>query len=213
MRTILLYGILRQKYGKLHRFEVNTVGEAIRALSVNFPGFEAFLRESGQKGFAFKVVTGNSPLMDEKEVVYPIGKDDCIKLIPVVPGAGDGTFKAIAGVALIAAGIAGSSIGLTPLIFIGSGLLIGGVAQFLSASPFIPPTEQQPDNAKKTTYIFTGPTNNARQGRGIPVGYGRMMVGSITITSGIAYRAAFAGYLSGVSSSITIPRPGGIVSR
>lgn len=211
MRTILLYGELRKRFGKLHRLDVSTVAEAVRAMSVNFPGFESFLRAADNCGMGFKIITGNSPIKDECHVSYPLGESDHIKFVPILAGAGDGTFKIIAGAALIAIGL---TTGLAPLTYLGAGLVLGGVSQMLSASPVISTQEKQPDNAIKNSYLFTGPVNNTRQGRGIPIGYGRMMVGSITVTSGISYEGGNFGYLSSTPGFIpTSQRPGGISSR
>ena len=43
MITVLLYGHLRKKFGKFHRFDIRTPAEAIRALVANFPGFQQHL--------------------------------------------------------------------------------------------------------------------------------------------------------------------------
>ena len=40
LRNVFLYGDLAEKYGEVHRFDIGSVGEAVRALEANFPGFK-----------------------------------------------------------------------------------------------------------------------------------------------------------------------------
>ena len=79
---------------------------------------------------------------------------------------------------LVGAGFA-SSIGL-----IGVSLVLGGVAQLISPTPKISSGEDSTNDPRKS-YSFSGIQNVARQGVPVPVVYGEMIVGSVTISAGI----------------------------
>jgi predicted phage tail protein len=65
----------------------------------------------------------------------------------------------------------------------GIAMAIGGVVQMLTPLPKSPNQEDRPDN--KPSYIFNGAVNTTAQGYPVPVGYGRMIVGSAVISAGI----------------------------
>lgn len=186
MKTIHLYGELGKRFGKRHRFQVASVAEAIRALKANLEGFAPYMSRAHLDGFGFHLKVGATSLMKDDELPLPTSEFDTIKIIPVIMGSG-GFFKAFLGAALIIGGLAvsGFSFGaLTPLgaqmVTVGAGLVIGGVAQLLTGVP------QSPTNAShNTSYLFSGPVNTTAQGGAVPIGYGRLLVGSIVISAGI----------------------------
>ena len=74
----------------------------------------------------------------------------------------------------------------TSLIVAGVAMMIGGAVQMLTPIPSSTAQDQnnQPDN--KPSYIFNGSVNTSAQGYPVPVGYGRMVVGSAVISAGIS---------------------------
>lgn len=186
MRTIKLYGELGKRFGKIHRFEVRTAGEAIRALCANFPEFRSYLGNAHNQGIGFGIVVGNEPVHDYPEVDHPSNSGAPIKVIPLVFGSGNGWVKVLVGAVLVVAGAVATAFGFGavggPLIAAGAGLIIGGVAQLLTKPPG-PQNAQETRN--RTSFIFNGPVNVSAQGGAIPVGYGRMIVGSTVISAGI----------------------------
>jgi len=185
MKTVKLLGELGKKFGKSYKFDISNPAEAVRALCINFPTFKQHLIESEKRGIAYRVIVGKE---DQKleDLHNPSGKD-VIKFVPVLQGAGgNGIFQTILGVALIA-------VALTPfgapyasyLIPLGASLAIGGVVQMLTPMPStnISDDNNKPDN--KPSYAFNGSVNTSAQGYPVPVGYGRMIVGSAVISAGI----------------------------
>ena len=116
--------------------------------------------------------------------------------MPVVAGAGGKVGQILLGAALIAASFVmplgafgfGSAVlfGTTTVaslaFSVGVSLALGGVAQMLAPQPKFdgPQEEQQP------SYVFNGAVNTTAQGQPVPVGYGRMIVGSAVISAGIS---------------------------
>ena len=102
MRTIRLYGHLGKKFGRIHKFDVKTPAEAIRALKANYPGFEQYVIEHNLPGY--KITTGGENRSEPEMLQYPANKD--IKIIPVIQGSGGNWGMVIIGVVMIAAAIA-----------------------------------------------------------------------------------------------------------
>jgi len=157
-KEIRLYGPLAKFVGQ-RKFlaEISSAGEAIRMLLVNFPGLERHMADQ-----YYKVIV-DSHESDLDEIHYPASQT--IKIVPVLGGAGGGTGKILAGVALVAFAIiagpaAGGFLGLGASAFgtaatattaatgfvlgagaaavigsVGVALILGGVSQLLSPTP------------------------------------------------------------------------------
>lgn len=185
MKTIRLFGELGKQFGEVHKFEVRSAAEAVRALAVNFPGFEKQLRAEGA---AYQVLVDQSDI-DETELAYPVSQE--IQIIPVIHGAGGSPAgKIIIGAALIVGSmfVAGATFGgaatLSAFMYnAGVALVVSGVAQALTPVPKAPEPFERPDN--KPSYFFSGPVNTTAQGQGVPIGYGRLLVGGAVISAGV----------------------------
>lgn len=188
-RIVRLYGALRARFGKEFRLAVASPAEAVRALSVQLPGFQAFLMGAKDRGMVFSVFNGRRNLTED-QLHDPPG-DDMIRIAPVLQGAKrGGTLQTIVGAVLIVAGLAinifssGSLAWIgTPLVNAGVAMVIGGVVQMLS------PTQKglgtQESAANKPSYAFNGPVNTQAQGNPVPVAYGETWAGSAVISGGI----------------------------
>lgn len=66
---------------------------------------------------------------------------------------------------------------------LGVSMMLGGVIQALSPQQKMSSTRDGPDNG--ASYNFNGPVNTTAQGNVVPVGYGRMTIGSAVISAGI----------------------------
>lgn len=186
MKTVKLLGELGKEFGKSFKLDISTPAEAVRALCVNFPAFKEHLLASEKNGIAYRVIVGKQDQTID-DLHNPSGKS-IIKFVPVLQGAGGGVIQTIFGAALIAISfipfVAAS--GASPyLMSIGVSLMIGGVVQMLSPVPALSAQDSnnQPDN--KPSYSFNGAVNTSAQGYPVPIGYGRMMVGSAVISGGI----------------------------
>lgn len=185
MKTVILNGQLGKLYGKRHRLSVATAAEAIRALVANFPSIEKYLVET--KGVAYRVKLHDAPLRDISELHHPVGKT--ITITPVVTGAGGrGVGQTILGAVLIAAAVIGQVYfpgnPISPyLAKVGFVMMIGGVVQMLSPLPKAGDPSERPEN--QPSYAFSSAVNTTAQGQPVPVGYGRMIVGSAVISAGI----------------------------
>lgn len=201
MKTILLLGELGKKFGRKHRFDVKSPAEAIRALVANFPAFERYMIESK---LPYKVVVGKAPIAELDDIHNPSGDSEAIKIVPVLVGAGGNGMSIgmiVLGVALVAAAFftGGASIaaagflegGIVTTFWggmalgLGSALILGGTAQLLAGTPKTMDMSSGSNAENNPSYAFNGPANVSAQGNPVPIGYGRMVVGSAVISAGI----------------------------
>lgn len=187
MKTIILLGELGKRFGRKHRLDVGSAAEAVRALCANFKEFRQFVASSAERNVAYRVVNVRQDLSEE-ELHHPVGHT--IVFAPVVMGA---SFLKKFGMAILGAVLIAASFFLPPLALwgtatlasvtftIGVSMVLGGVAQLLAPTPETPKAEEN-----TTSYIFNGAVNTTAQGATIPVGYGRLIVGSAVISAGIS---------------------------
>lgn len=209
MRTVRLNGALGKKYGRIHKLAVKTPAEAVRALCANYPEFYNDLAKSHEKGVAYKCIL-DKERVGEDALAYPISRS--FSITPVVAGAGKvGTI--ILGIALIATAFLtfGASLavpamagfgamtttgigflGLTyaNIAWLGVAITLSGVSQLLS--PSVKQTQQS--GQQEQNNYFNGPVNATAQGIAVPVGYGRMIVGSAVISAAITVEDKPIGY-------------------
>jgi len=195
LRTIRLYGTLGARFGRVHTLAVNSAAEACRALGVLLPGFEQFMIGSRDKGMTFAVFHDKRNI-GKDELGDPPGRAE-IRIAPVIQGSKRaGTLQTVVGVAIFAAAVffsGGAAAGSAGLFAgsagwgivgsIGISLALGGVAQMIAGTPKGLGAQDQADN--KPSYGFNGPVNTQAQGNPVPLGYGRMIVGSAVISAGI----------------------------
>lgn len=177
VRSIKLCGWLGRKFGKEYFFDVESAAEAVRALCLQVDGFKDYLSQGGGKEKLFKVVVNNNTLIDPEKsmLMESLGE---IKIVPVIRASG-GAFNFIAGAVLTVVGFFTSPY----VIAVGVGMMLGGAAAMLVK----PPKQQQPSEQKQDrSYIFNGAVNVTQQGQPVPVGYGRMMIGSQVISASVS---------------------------
>lgn len=183
---IRLYGVLGAMFGREHRLAIESPLEAIKALSVNIPGFQKFLLESKDRGLTYAVFEGKQGLGKDDLELQASGRD--IRIAPVIIGSKKaGMFQTILGAVLVAAG---AILSFTPfaaaspyLYMSGASMMLGGVVQMLSPTQGGLASRQDPDN--KPSYAFGGPVNTIAQGNPVPILYGKRRIGGAIISAGI----------------------------
>ena len=193
LREIRLYGELGRRFGKVHRLAVESVGEAIRALMANHKGFEQAVLDTAP---GYKIWSGTTRLGAPEDIHNPSGAREVIRIAPVVAGAGgNGLGQILIGAALIAVAFipglnvavwAGATTTFASVAFsVGASLVLGGVAQMLSPQPDLSAGGgERPES--RPSYVFNGAVNTSAQGHPVPIGYGRLIVGSAVISAGIS---------------------------
>lgn len=210
LKTVRLYGRLGKKFGRVHKFQVDNCAEGVKALCAMLPGFERELLQSKSRGIGYVCFYGKKNLGVE-DLRKPAPENSEIRIAPVLIGAKRGGLGQIilgaiivvaavwtgglaagaagaasgaaAGGAAASAGFLGVTGGYAIAAQLGVSMMLGGVIQALSPQQKLSSTRDGPDNG--ASYNFNGPVNTTAQGNVVPVGYGRMTIGSAVISAGI----------------------------
>jgi predicted phage tail protein len=175
MTEIYLHGILAQEYGKVFRFEIAKPKDALKAIDANREGFIPRILELQREGFLYDIIVNKERVTCPQQL--NVGDGGRIDIVPAIVGsaflgvAAGGLFGGgfLANIVL-AVGLAALQYALTPKADLGL-----PDQQSLSASA----------SAHKSSYIFGSHLNTADQGQPVPLGYGRLKVGSAVIQSSI----------------------------
>lgn len=194
MKKIILYGHLGKTFGRVHRLDVQTPAEAVRALCANFKQFRQHIIAHNEPGY--KVLTGKAERGAE-ELHLGCSANE-IKIVPVVAGAGGNFGKVLLGAALIGFSLFAPQ--FTPLAntivygsttvasiagSVGFSLVLGGVAGMLFKPPKVSNTAtERPNN--RPSFAFNGAINTTGQGNAVPLCYGEFLCGSQVISTGLA---------------------------
>ncbi|TPS94105.1 tail assembly protein [Acinetobacter baumannii] len=209
LKTIKLYGVLGQKFGREYKLDVANTREAMRALSVQIAGFEQFMLRAHEQGLRFAVFLKSKNSSNKRGKKRPaiydhetkrlitgdnIGEEqldmnteaDTIHIVPRVMGAGgnNGILQLVLGAILIAAsfipGIGQAA--QVALIGAGAGMAMGGVASMLM--PKIDNTQDQNQDGNRANKGFGGAVTTVAQGNPVPILYGQREIGGFIISAG-----------------------------
>lgn len=186
LKKIRLYGVLARKFGKEFHLAVDNTREAMRALSVQVPGFEHFMLHAHEQGLEFAVFQDKQNISETELDMSTSAK--VIKVVPKVRGAG-GVVQTILGAVMIAAAFitGGTSMAawgaLQGALFgAGVGMMVGGVAQMLM--PKVEAIQDQNQDGNKANKGFGGAVTTVAQGNPVPVLYGQREVGGFIASAG-----------------------------
>ena len=180
MVEVSLEGRVGKSLGKKWELHVGTVGEAIRAIRANVGS--AFAKALGvSKRYA--VIVDGVPVAPDACFLKKIKKS--LVLIPILAGG-----AVSAAVWIGAAIVAATPIGFATALAIGYmvvavavvafvALVVLGISSLISHMAEDP---KDPQSERTSSFLFGGAENTTNQGGVVPVAYGRMRVGSMTIS-------------------------------
>jgi predicted phage tail protein len=181
MTTIKIHGLLANEYGSEFRAVIDKPKDAWDAVDVNRPGFITRMLDLAREGVYYGVVV-NDDHLDYNEMNCS-GDFEEVHLVPLILGAGPllGIIPAFIGkVATAAVGVFG---GLGS--FFGTFALTAAslfISALLQPTPKLP-QPKSPVAGSKDSFIFSNKINVAKQGIPVPLGYGRLRVGSAVVQS------------------------------
>ena len=205
LKTIKLYGVLGKKFGKEFHLAVESTREAVKALSVQVPGFEQFMLTAHEQGLAFAVFQDDENISEE-QIDFETGAK-VIKIVPKVIGAGgNGVLQTILGAVMVVVGVVmlyipGAQPFAASVIGAGIGMMVGGIAQMMM--PKMDEGDQNQDG-NRANKGFGGAVTTIAQGNPVPILYGQREVGGFIINAGQfavdTFSSADAGFTGGGSS-------------
>ena len=170
MTTIRLHGILAKEYAEVFTMKIGNPSSVFAAIDCNRQGFMKRVIELQKQGFIYNVIVDKARITGGYEM-DGLKSPEIIDLVPVIVGGG-GVLSFIFGGTLLGS-IAGS-------------LALAGISYALSPKP---DTQEQrvsaSAEASKGSFVFGGAVNTASQGTPVPIGYGRLKIGSQVIQATI----------------------------
>lgn len=188
--TIRLYGLLGNKFGRVHKRIISSPKEAIKALCVTVEGYERFMLEAHSRGMTFAIFKGKKNLA--KDDLSTGSGDKEIRIIPVPIGSKRaGVFQTVLGVVIVAVAAMAGPAGWGALSastawgvgMAGASMAVGGVAQMMAPQQTGLRMREDADN--KPSYAFGGPVNTTAQGNPVGLLYGQREIGGAVISAGI----------------------------
>tara|TARA_Y100000004_G_scaffold195608_1_gene263076 strand:+ start:2309 stop:2914 length:606 start_codon:yes stop_codon:yes gene_type:complete len=167
MTQVYIHGILAREYGNNFKLSLPNPKDVLEAIDCNRKGFISRIIELHKEGLCYDIIIDKKRISSGEEM-EGFHNPKTIDLVPAITGAGF----------------------LAPVFaFLGSGTLLASIAKAvifaaisyaLTPKPEVEALELEAD-ASKSSLIFSNTVNVATQGTPVPIGYGRLKVGSQVI--------------------------------
>ncbi len=185
LTRVILDGVLGHNFGREWNLHVGSVPEALRMIDANKPGFMQWIRANLPIYDRYRIVCkyedGRVELLDEDSLSVKRSPVE-IRFVPIPAGAGN-VGRIIVGIILIIVGAFTSWAGGEALIYMGVGMVVGGIIGALTP---IPKTKKH-DTAGGgiASDYFNGPLNVSEECAPIPIIYGRVLAGSQAVSAAL----------------------------
>lgn len=185
MTQVILHGILAKEFRKSFSLAIKRPKEVFDAISCSHSNFRNRIAELANQGIYFALLVDGKKITSMEEL--SIASDNQkIDIAPVI--CGQGPFSFIVPLIVKAGAFIAGNTFLSSLVV---GVAMMGIQMMLAPKPEM----QRPEsvvNSAKQSFLFSSKANVAEQGIPVPVGYGRLRVGSAIIQSTIkSYPQAF----------------------
>ena len=183
LAKVNFHGNLGKRLGrKSWNLSVSSVKEAFHAVNtLTERKLSKIFLSDHEKRLRYQIKVNNKPIdssninPDNIQTVFDSElcintKIETIDIIPLLEGSGNkvmGTIMTIVGVVLLF---------INPAV--GVALIGAGMSVLLAKPPKFDDFREIEEGKKKVSYLFDGPTNAANEGGPVPIGYGRLIVGS-----------------------------------
>lgn len=179
MTVVRLHGILAKEFGASISLSISRAKEVFRGIDANRKNFTRRINELAKQGMHYTMIVDGRRVEDLTEIEV---KEEAkfIDLIPMVCGSG-AIGAALSTLAFFEAlGTFGTVLAYAIGFTISTAISIG-LQMALAPKPDAGPPISATTKALKDSFIFSNKANIAAQGSPVPVGYGRLKVGSQVI--------------------------------
>ena len=193
LTKITFHGNLAEALGqKDFELKVDNVAEGLRAVDIlSKRKLSKAIVENEKQNIKYKILTDEKPLFSEDiNEIEKIADSELfinknhktIDIVPVLEGAGGEDIKdiglVVGGGLLFGIGFATQS---STMMMIGAYAFLTGMSNLLAEPPEFEDFREIQQTNKRESYLFNGPINTFNPGGPVPIGYGRLMVGALTI--------------------------------
>lgn len=183
MTDIFLHGKLAKLYGPKFRFSLCRPKDAFSAIETIHEGFSNKIIELSTMGLQYAVIADNQVVSGPEDL---IGKRKIkeIHIVPVIYGSG---VAAIAvGVVALVAGAAATSAGFLIIGSILTAVALSAISFGIQSLLSKPPEANNASSSASTSatsksFLFSNKENVKQQGNPVPIGYGRLRIGSAVV--------------------------------
>lgn len=192
LTKITFHGNLAEALGqKDFKLKIDNVAEGLRAVDIiSKRKLSKAIVENEKQNIKYKILTDDKNLFSKSIDKAEDAEDSelflnktmkSIDIVPVLEGAGDDAKD----VALVVGGAMmfgmGIHTGSVTMMQIGAYAILTGMSNLLAEPPEFEDFREIQQTNKRESYLFNGPINTFNPGGPVPIGYGRLMVGSLTI--------------------------------
>lgn len=194
MTQVFIHGKLGKLFGRRFKFSINRAQDVFFALDANCNGFRKKVLDMSKNGQNYQILVDGKNIKDCSELSCNRAPKE-IAIVPSLLGAA-GTAAVLGFIAIVIGYTLPSTYPVLSavLIAVGSAALSFGLSNLLQKDvkdPDIGSASAQ-SNALNRSFLFSNGENIAEQGNPVPIGYGRLRIGSSVIQSTIkSYPAKF----------------------
>jgi len=184
MTKVRLHGILAKEFGEFFSFKLGRAKDVIRAIDANKKNFIKRINDLGKQGFNYTLVVDGKKVSDLSEIEIKKEHKN-IEIVPMIAGSGPVAATIITTIATVALTTAFTAGAISATAFVLGSLAIAvvglGLQMLLAPKPDAGPPISATTKAFNESFSFSNKANVATQGTPVPVGYGRLKVGSQVI--------------------------------
>lgn len=181
MTQIRLHGILGKEFGEFFSFKLGRAKDVIRAIDANKKNFIKRINDLAKEGFNYTLVVDGKKISDLSEIEIKKEHNN-IEIVPMIVGSGPIAATAVTAIAsaALASAFAAGTISATAFMLgsIALAVVSMGLQMLLAPKPDAGPPISSTTKAFSESFSFSNKVNVASQGTPVPVGYGRLKVGS-----------------------------------
>ena len=185
MTTINIHGILANEFGQVFSMNIRKPKEIMMAINTNKPNFISKIIELSKEGIHYAII------IDGKDIKEPLELEikkspKVIDIVPIICGSGPVALAAVGAITLYASTTAAvTAIGAGFAAFVGAAgamMLSVGIQMMMAPNPEKAGKAPRIEvGGVKESFLFGSKANLLEQGSPVPVGYGRLRVGSNVI--------------------------------
>jgi predicted phage tail protein len=206
MIKVFLHGSLGKQFGRKWELDAQTPSQVFKAIDANKEGLVKYLLKKEKEGVIYRIFFDKKPIKGQ-ELDIDISSKKEMHVFPIIKGSDtkEAQEKRKIGAITLGGGWVlsktggwlegfggfwggfGSLISFTGDIAfeIGAALLIQGIIGSFMDEPENPDPGNEKQLRSSTSFVFQNPANNVLQGARVPIGYGRLRVGSHVISSSV----------------------------
>ncbi len=182
MTKVFLHGKLGKEFGNEFNLSINKPQDVIKAIDANNEGFQKRIFDLSQEGAQYSLIADNQ-IIGSVEDFSAKRKIKEIHMVPVIYGSGVGALAIGIGVLAAVGGYVTEYVVLSTILYAVALAAISYGVQSLLAKPPAQNNQGSYGTAAATSqsYLFTNGENVTQQGNPVPLGYGRLKIGSAVI--------------------------------